>query len=72
MVNTNLSHRRLLRRLLPRIGFWDDDADRVLIESLEAAFAPRILQVTHDRSSPQNAFVGSAFERKIANRSTDI
>jgi hypothetical protein len=58
--------------LQARIGFRDDDADRVLIESFEAAFALQILQMTHDRPSPQNAFVGWGFERKIANRSTDI
>jgi hypothetical protein len=28
--------------------------------------------MTHDRPSPQNAFIGWGFERKIANRSTDI
>jgi hypothetical protein len=44
--------------VLPRIGLGDDDADRVLIESFEAALALQILQMTHDRPSPQNAFVG--------------
>jgi hypothetical protein len=44
--------------LLPRIGFRANQADRVLIESFEAAFALQILQMTHDRPSPQNAFVG--------------
>jgi hypothetical protein len=42
-------------------------AERVLIESFEAAFALQILEMTHDRPSPQNAFIGWGFERKIAN-----
>jgi hypothetical protein len=54
------------RCLLPRIGFRDNQADRVLIESFEAAFALQILQMPHDRPSPQNAFIGWGFERKIA------
>jgi len=49
---------RSLRLLLPRIGFHGNQANRVLIESFEAAFALQILQTTHDRPSPQNAFVG--------------
>ena len=32
----------------------------------------RVLVHTHDRPSPQNAFIGWGFERKIAKRSTDI
>jgi hypothetical protein len=44
--------------LFPRIGLGDDDADGVLIEAFETAFALQILQMTHDRPSPQNAFVG--------------
>jgi hypothetical protein len=49
--------------LLPRVGLGDDDANRVLIESSEAAFALQILQMTHDRPSQQNAFVGGGFGR---------
>jgi hypothetical protein len=49
--------------LLPRIGFRDNPASRVLIKSLETAFALQILQMTHDRPSPQNAFVGWGTER---------
>jgi hypothetical protein len=47
-------------RLFPRISLGDDDAHRVLIESLEPAFALQILEVAADRAvaSPQNAFVG--------------
>jgi hypothetical protein len=60
------------RVLHPWIGRADDDADRLLIETLEATLALQILQMTHDRPSPQNAFIGWEFERKIANRSTDI
>jgi hypothetical protein len=52
------------RRLLPRISFGDDDADGVLIEPFETAFALQILQVTADRPSPQNAFVGWGFGRR--------
>ena len=37
------------RCLLPRIGFRDNQADGVLIESLEPAFALQILQMTRDR-----------------------
>jgi hypothetical protein len=44
--------------------FGDDETHRVLIESFEAAFALQILQVTHDRPSPQNAFVGWGFGRR--------
>jgi hypothetical protein len=44
--------------LFSRIGFRDNQANRVLIKSLETAFALQILQVTADRPSPQNAFVG--------------
>jgi len=44
--------------LFPWIGLRDNNTDRVLIESFEAAFALQILQVTADRPSPQNAFVG--------------
>jgi hypothetical protein len=54
------------------------DADRVLIKSREPAFALQVLQVaanravahkfqesmTHDRPSPQNAFVGWGFGRR--------
>jgi hypothetical protein len=50
--------------LFSRIGFGDDDADGVLIKSLETAFALQILQMTHDRPSPQNAFVGWGFGRR--------
>jgi hypothetical protein len=41
-----------------------NQADRVLIESFEAAFALQILQMTHDRLSPQNVFVGWGFGRR--------
>jgi hypothetical protein len=44
--------------LLPRIRFRDDDADGVLIKSLEAAFALKVFEVAADRPSPQNTFVG--------------
>ena len=47
-----------------RIRFGNDDANRVLIKSLETAFALQILQRTHDRPSPQNAFVGWGFGRR--------
>jgi hypothetical protein len=60
----DLELRALLRALFPRIGFRDNQADRVLIESFEAAFALQILQMTHDRPSPQNAFVGWGFGRR--------
>jgi hypothetical protein len=55
-------------RLLPRIRLRDDDAHRVLIESLKAAFASQGFEVAANRAvaSPQNAFVGWRFERKIA------
>jgi hypothetical protein len=46
------------RVLHPWIGRADDDADRLLIETFEATLALQILQMTHDRPSPQNAFVG--------------
>jgi hypothetical protein len=36
----------------------------VLIEAFETAFALQILQMTHDRPSPQNAFVGWGFGRR--------
>src|SRR5215212_4674669 len=48
----------LLPLLLPRIGFRDNQAHRVLIKSFKAAFALQFLQMTHDRPSAQNAFVG--------------
>jgi hypothetical protein len=54
----------LVALLLPRIGFRDNQADGVLIKSLETAFALQILQMTHDRPSPQNAFVGWGFGRR--------
>jgi hypothetical protein len=63
----DLELRALLRALFSRIGLGDDDDDRVLVEAFEAAFALQILQMTHDRPSPQNAFVGWGFGRKIAN-----
>lgn len=50
--------------LQSRIGFRDDDADSVLVETFETAFALQILQMTHDRPSPQNAFVGWGFGRR--------
>jgi hypothetical protein len=56
--------RALMRALFPRIGFRDNQANRVLIKSLETAFALQILQMTHDRPSPQNAFVGWGFGRR--------
>src|SRR4051812_38872710 len=37
------------RVLLARIGRLDDDADRLLVETLEAAFALQVFQVTSDR-----------------------
>jgi hypothetical protein len=64
LVAWDLELRALLRALFPRIGFRDDQTNRVLIESLETAFALQILQVTHDRPSPQNAFVGWGFGRR--------
>jgi hypothetical protein len=57
----------LVSLLLPRIGFRDNQANRVLIKSLETAFALQILQMTHDRPSPQNAFVEWGFGRKMGN-----
>ena len=36
--------------LLPRIGLRDDNADRVLIESFEAAFALKVFEVAADRA----------------------
>jgi hypothetical protein len=47
----DLELRALLRALFPRIGFRDNDADGVLFE---APFALQVLQMTHDRPSPQN------------------
>jgi hypothetical protein len=64
LVAWDLELRALLRALLPRICLRDNQTNRVLIESLEAAFALQILQVTHDRPSPQNAFVGWGFGRR--------
>ncbi len=52
---------------LERVAYAVEQSDRVLIESFAAAFALQILQMTHDRPSPQNAFVGWGFGRKIAN-----
>jgi hypothetical protein len=60
----NPIRRPLVPLLLPRIGFRDNQANRVLVKSLETAFALQILQMTHDRPSPQNAFVGSGFGRR--------
>ena len=40
----DLEFRALLRTLFPRIGFRDNQADGVLIEAFEAAFALKILQ----------------------------
>src|SRR5436190_13051416 len=37
------------RGLLARISQLDDDADRLLVETLEAAFALQVFQVTSDR-----------------------
>src|SRR4051812_4263917 len=37
------------RVLLARISQLDDDADRLLVETLEAAFALQVFQVTSDR-----------------------
>jgi hypothetical protein len=54
----------LMPLLVPRIGFRDNQANRVLIKSLETAFALQILQMTDDRPSPQNAFVGWGFGRR--------
>jgi hypothetical protein len=56
----------LIPLLLPRISLRDDDTDGVLVEAFEAAFPLQILPVTADRPSPQNAFVGWASGRKIA------
>jgi hypothetical protein len=53
-----------VRLLLPWIGLGDDDADGVLVEAFKTAFALQILQMTHDRPSPQNAFVGWGFGRR--------
>jgi hypothetical protein len=44
--------------LFSRVRLGDDDADGVLMKSFETAFALQILQLTADRPSPQNAFVG--------------
>ena len=52
------------RLLSPRVSLGDDDADGVLVEAFEAAFALQILQMTHDRPSPQNDFVGWGFGRR--------
>jgi hypothetical protein len=52
--------------LFPRIGFRDNQANRVLIKSLETAFALQMLPMTHDRPSRQNGFVASGFGRRIA------
>jgi hypothetical protein len=57
----------MLLSLLTRIGFGDDDADGVLIEAFEAAFALQILTMTHDRPVPQNAFVKWGFGRRNGN-----
>jgi hypothetical protein len=38
----------LVALLFPRIGFRDNQANRVLIKPLETAFALQILQMTHD------------------------
>src|SRR6185295_19533306 len=37
------------RVLFARIGQLDDDADRLLVETLEAAFALQVFEVTADR-----------------------
>jgi hypothetical protein len=50
--------------LLPRIGFGDDNADRVLIEPFEAPFALQVLEMTADRPSPQDAFIEWGFWRR--------
>jgi hypothetical protein len=60
----NPIRRPLVPLLFPRIGFRDNQANRVLIKSLETAFALQILQMTHDRPSPQNGFVGWGFGRR--------
>jgi hypothetical protein len=62
--NLELGAFPLFPLLLPRIGFRDNQAHCVLIKSLETAFALQILQMTHDRPSPQNAFVGWGFGRR--------
>ena len=45
----SLGRRVQIQFLFPRIGLRDNQADRVLIQSFEAAFALQILQMTHDR-----------------------
>src|SRR5436853_6298893 len=54
----SLFRRRRCALLLPRIRLGDDQTDRMLIEFLEPAFALQVLQMTHDRPSPQTAFAG--------------
>jgi hypothetical protein len=44
-----------------------NQADGVLIKAFESAFALQILQMTHDRPSPQNAFVGWGFGVELGN-----
>jgi hypothetical protein len=57
----------LIPLLFPRIGLGDYDADGVLIEAFETPFALQILHMTHDRPSPQNAFIGWGFGRRNGN-----
>ena len=55
---------------------FDDDVTQRLAFFFEVSLRMSSCKVaesmTHGRPSPQNAFVGWGFERKIANRSTDI
>jgi hypothetical protein len=45
-----------MRALFPRIGLGDDDADGVLVEAFEAAFALEIFQVAPDRAFATKCF----------------
>src|SRR4051812_37350103 len=51
----------LRRVLLARVGLGNDQTNRMLIESFEAAFALQILQMTHDRPSPTKCFCTMGF-----------
>lgn len=58
-----LSRGVLIQLLFSRVRLRGDQTDGVLVESFEPAPALQIFQMTHDRPSPQNGFVGWGFGR---------